>query len=111
MQHIAREGCCWVVGSGTALKASDIPDDFPGKDTLYPKPEGWINTGDSVVVAPGGDIVAGPLREEQDILYTEIDTKLVGVAKRTLDIVGHYSRPDIFELQVNTKPQSPVKFD
>ena len=111
MQHIAREGRCWVVGSGTALKASDIPDDFPGKDTLYPKPDEWINTGDSVVVAPGGEIVAGPLREEQDILYAEIDTKLVGVAKRTLDIVGHYSRPDIFELQVNTKSQSPVKFD
>ena len=111
MQHIAREGRCWVVGSGTALKASDIPNDFPGKDTLYPKPDEWINTGDSVVVAPGGEIVAGPLREEQDILYAEIDTKLVGVAKRTLDIVGHYSRPDIFELQVNTKSQSPVKFD
>ncbi|MFC1550841.1 carbon-nitrogen hydrolase family protein [Candidatus Neomarinimicrobiota bacterium] len=111
MQHIAREGRCWVVGSGTALKATDIPDDFPGKDVIYPKPDEWINTGDSVVVAPGGEIVAGPLRKEQEILYAEIDTKLVGIAKRTLDIVGHYSRPDIFELQVNTKSQSPVKFN
>lgn len=111
MQHIAREGRCWVVGSGTALKATDIPDDFPSKDAIYPKPDEWINTGDSVVVAPGGEIVAGPLRKKQEILYAEIDTKLVGIAKRTLDIVGHYSRPDIFELQVNTKSQSPVKFN
>jgi nitrilase len=111
MQHIAREGRCWVVGSGTALKSNDIPDDFPGKDTVYPKPDEWINTGDSVVVAPGGEIVAGPLRKEQDILYADIDISRVGIAKRTLDIVGHYSRPDIFELKVNTKPQSPVKFD
>ncbi|MFC1785512.1 carbon-nitrogen hydrolase family protein [Candidatus Neomarinimicrobiota bacterium] len=111
MQHIAREARCWVVGSGTALKACDIPNDFPGKDKLYPKPDEWVNTGDSVVVAPGGEIVAGPLREAQDILYSDIDVSKVGIAKRTLDIVGHYSRPDIFELQVNTKPQSPIKFD
>ncbi len=78
---------------------------------IYTKPDEWINTGDSVVVAPGGEIVAGPLREKQDILFADIDTKPVGVAKRTLDIVGHCSRPDIFELQVNTKSQSPLKIN
>ena len=56
MQHIAREGRCWVVGSGTALTGRDFPDDFPGKSLLYPDPEEWINTGDSVVVAPGGEL-------------------------------------------------------
>ncbi|MEJ2181568.1 MAG: carbon-nitrogen hydrolase family protein [Gammaproteobacteria bacterium] len=110
LQHIAREACCWVVGSGTVLKASDIPKDFPDRESLYPDQDEWVNPGDSVVIAPGGEIVAGPLRNEQSILYAEVDSKQVGNARRTLDIVGHYARPDIFTLQVNSQPQSPIEF-
>jgi nitrilase len=54
MQHIAREGGCWVVSCGSALQARDIPDAFPGKGELFRNPDEWINPGDSVVVAPGG---------------------------------------------------------
>jgi nitrilase len=110
LQHIAREAKCWVVGSGVALRVRDIPDDFPSKATIYPESQDWINPGDSVLVAPGGDIVAGPMRQEQGILYAEIDSERSRAARRTLDIVGHYARPDIFQLQVNTQPQSPVRF-
>jgi nitrilase len=110
LQHIAREACCWVVGSGTVLKASDIPKDFPDRESLYPDQDEWVNPGDSVVITPGGEIVAGPLRNEQSILYAEVDSKQVGNARRTLDIVGHYARPDIFTLQVNSQPQSPIEF-
>ena len=110
MQHIAREAKCWVVGSGNALKVSDIPEDLPNRSTLYPDPKAWVNPGDSVVVAPGGEIVAGPLRNEQGILYADIDSQRTGIAKRALDITGHYARPDIFQLHVDTKPQSPVRF-
>jgi len=53
MQHIAREGGCWVVSCGCAFQARDIPDDVPGKDELFRNPEEWVNPGDSVVVAPG----------------------------------------------------------
>jgi nitrilase len=110
MQHIAREGRCWVIGSGVALTYNDIPADFPEKQSLYPSTEEWINSGDSVVVAPGGDIVAGPMRKEKGILYGEIDSASVVASKRALDVAGHYSRPDIFTLSVNTQPQSPIKF-
>ena len=111
MQHIAREGRCWVVGSGNALRASDIPDAFPDRKTLYPDPSEWINQGDSIVVAPGGAIVAGPLRKEIGILYADIDTARIGAARRTFDVVGHYSRPDVFELRVHTGARKPVRFD
>jgi len=110
MQHIAREGRCWVVGSGVALTREDIPSDFPEKESLYPETENWINAGDSVVVAPGGEIVAGPMREEKGLLFAEIDSARVAASKRALDVAGHYSRPDVFTLNVNTQPQSPVKF-
>jgi nitrilase len=111
LQHIAREGRCWVLGSGYVLKASDIPESFPEKAKLYPDPDEWVNPGDSIVIAPGGKIIAGPMRNEQGILYAEIDNKSVGIARRSLDIVGHYARPDIFKLHVNTQPQSPVEFN
>lgn len=110
LQHIAREGRCWVICSGVALTRSDIPADFPNREELYPAAEEWINPGDSAVIAPGGEMVAGPMRKEKGILHAEVDAKRVGIAKRDLDITGHYSRPDIFTLNVNTQPQSPIKF-
>jgi nitrilase len=111
MQHIAREGRCWVVSSGVAIESRDLPEDFPGRKDLYPDTEEWVNPGDSTVVAPGGEIVAGPMRREKGILYAEVDCRRAATAKRALDVTGHYSRPDIFQLQVNVEPQSAVKFN
>jgi len=111
LQHIAREGCCWVVGSGNCFRAEDIPADFPEKSRLYPDNDEWVNPGDSVVIAPGGEIVVGPLTKEQGILYCDIDCIRAADSKRAFDVVGHYSRPDIFTLQVNTTAQTPVIFN
>jgi nitrilase len=110
MQHIAREGGCWVAGGGCAFRAKDIPEEVPGKAELFGNPDEWVNPGDSVIVAPGGKIAAGPLHEEFGILYADIDLERVGMARRSLDVVGHYSRPDVFRLEVNTKPRRPVEF-
>jgi len=110
LQHIAREGCCWVVGCGNLMRGSDIPADFPDKEKLYPDDDEWVNPGDSVVIAPGGEIVAGPMHQESGILYSELDLERVAIAKRTLDVTGHYSRPDIFQLHVNNQAQSPCHF-
>jgi nitrilase len=108
MQHIAREGRCWVVGSGTSLQGRDIPRDFPGREQLYPDDDEWVNAGDSVVVAPGGQISAGPQHEQHGILYAEVDPTRVAVARRSFDVAGHYSRPDVFRLTVNTEPQTSL---
>jgi nitrilase len=109
MQHVAREAGCYVLGSGCAFKGSDLPESFPDRDRLYPNTDEWINAGDSVVVAPGGKIVAGPLRNEQGVLYAELDPTLIGSARRSLDVVGHYARPDIFQLHVNNAKAEPVR--
>jgi nitrilase len=77
---------------------------------LYPADEEWINPGDSAVIAPGGEIVAGPLRKEKGILFADVESQRAALSKRDLDITGHYSRPDIFTLNVDITPQSPVKF-
>src|SRR5260221_13651627 len=103
MQHIARESGCWVAGAGCALRAKDIPDGVPGKAELFRNPDEWVNPGDSVIGAPGGKIVAGPLHEEFGILYADIDLEPVGMGRRSLDVAGHHSSPDVFQLHVNTK--------
>jgi nitrilase len=63
-----------------------------------------------VIVDPSGEIVAGPLHEKHGILYADCDPARSSAAKRTLDIAGHYSRPDIFRLEVNREARSPVEF-
>lgn len=109
LRHIAREAGCWVIGTATALESSDLPADFPERDRLY-KPDEWINDGDAVVINPSGTVIAGPLHREKGILYAEIDVEAARQARRSLDVCGHYARPDIFSLSVNRKPLQPAEF-
>ncbi len=109
MRHIAKEAGCWVVGTATAMQGSDVPEDFPERDRLFPSEE-WINDGDAVVVKPMGAIVAGPHHRQKGILYAEIDAEAARRARRSLDVCGHYSRPDIFSLSVNRRPLDPAIF-
>lgn len=110
MQHIAREGRCWVLSCGVALERKDLPEDFPNLDELYPADEEWINPGDSLVVSPSGEIVSGPLSNEKGHIILDIDVDLASSSKRALDVAGHYSRPDVFSLQVDKSRQSPIHF-
>jgi nitrilase len=108
LQHIAREAGCWVVGSGVAFRGADIRGAAPGLQELYPGADEWVNGGDSAIVAPGGKIVAGPLRNEFGVLYADIGRDSIDNARRTLDVTGHYARPDLFSLHVNTAPLAPA---
>ena len=110
MRHIATEGACWVIGSGCSLHASDVPVAFPGRAQLFPDPDEWLNPGDSVVIAPGGRIVAGPLHEQHGLLLADIDPGGVAAARRTLDVAGHYGRADIFSLAVDRSARDPVTY-
>jgi nitrilase len=110
MRHIALEGRCWVLGIGSALRGKDIPASFPQRAKVFPNLEEWFNPGDSVIVAPDGEIVAGPLREAHGILYADCDPARANASKRTLDVTGHYGRPDIFRLEVDREERQPVEF-
>jgi nitrilase len=103
MQHIAREGGLFVISCCMALKMDDIPESYEFKK-LYPEGRDWINVGNSAIIAPNGQILAGPLEAEEGILYAQIDLDQVIKAKRMFDAVGHYARPDVFTFKVkNTK--------
>jgi nitrilase len=98
-----------VIGTATALQGSDIPAEFPERDRLFSQEE-WINGGGAVVIKPTGAIAAGPLDREKSILFAEIDSEDARRARRSLDVCGHYARPDIFSLSVSRRPLSPVAF-
>src|SRR5438045_2449784 len=68
LRHIAAEGRCWVLGSGCSLRADDVPASFPGREQIFGAADGrWLNPGDSVVVRPGGELLAGPLHEQHGV--------------------------------------------
>jgi len=100
MQHIAREGGLFVISTCMAIKVEDIPDEYEFKKS-YPEGREWINTGNSCIISPKGKILAGPLEATEDILYADIDLQDIFEAKRMFDVVGHYSRPDVFNFSVN----------
>ena len=95
IQHIAREGGMFVISACMALRKNDIPDEY-GFKKLYPEDREWITIGNSCIIAPNGQILAGPLAAEEGILYADIDLQQILAAKRMFDAVGHYARPDVF---------------
>jgi predicted amidohydrolase len=112
MRHIAREGRVWVVGVNPCVRVDQIPADFPNRDHVWrvmdPDEAEWVEPGNSVICNPNGEIVAGPLRYEEGILTTEVDLTRVKETRRLFDPAGHYNRPDIFQLTVDTRQRRAV---
>jgi nitrilase len=111
MRHIAKEGRMHVIGVNCCIRGSDVPSDIPGRDVLYGGDADWMSRGNTVIVGPEGDVLAGPLVEEEGILVAELDIDAARESRRQFDPVGHYARPDVFRLAVNTRPAPPVTFE
>jgi len=111
MQHIAREGGCWVIGCATSLEASDIPTHIPHYEELFPTKNEWVNPGDAAIYKPFGGLHAGPMHREKGLLISDIDVGAARSSRRKFDASGHYARPDVFALNVNRSRQAPVTFD
>lgn len=107
MRHIALEGRCFVLGCNQYVAKSMYPDDLEGIEELDAQPE-VICRGGSVIISPLGEVLAGPLWDEAGILTADLDLAEVTRGKLDFDVVGHYARPDIFQLRVNEKPLNPV---
>jgi nitrilase len=109
LRHVAKEGRVYVIGCGMALRQADIPERYEFKQRFYQNVGEWVNVGDSAIVNPDGQFIAGPLREQEGILYAEIDPAQMRGPKWMLDVAGHYARPDVFQLSVNRAPRPLVQ--
>lgn len=98
-RFIALEGRSWVISVSGLLRPTDFSHlsdaEFPMKSVMESHPTNWANGG-TVIVDPTGTVVAGPLVDNEGIVYADIDAALVIKERQNLDISGHYSRFDIF---------------
>ena len=108
LRHIAKEGRVYVIGVNFCIRASDIPDDIPGRAEIYGGEDDWLSRGNTTIVVPEGDILAGPLVDKEGIVYAELDADRARASRRQFDAVGHYSRSDVFRLRVDTAPRPPL---
>lgn len=109
MTHIALEGRCFVLSCNQFARRSDYPENY---DTAFgDDPDEVISRGGSCIISPMGKVLAGPNFEEECVLVAELDMADIGRAKFDFDVVGHYARPDVFQLLVNERATVPVSFD
>jgi len=107
LRHIACEGRCFVLGCNQFMTRDMFPDDLEGLEDLKDQPE-IMCRGGSAIISPMGEALAGPLYDQEGVLYADLNMGEIAQGKYDFDVVGHYARPDVFKLLVNEKPQLPV---
>jgi len=107
MRHIALEGRCFVLSACQHARRSDFPADYPIDGD--PAPDAVLMRGGSSIVGPLGQVLAGPVFDEDAILTAELDPAEVARGKYDFDVVGHYARPDVFQLTVNETALAAVR--
>ena len=105
----AFEGQCFVIAAGTALQKQDLAHlNLALFDEILGEPETLLMRGGSAIIAPNGDILAGPAPAEPLFITAEIAPQKAIDGRLTLDVTGHYARPDLFQLQVDTTEKTNV---
>ena len=95
LRHIACEGRCFVLGCNQFVTKAMYPADLIGLEDLADQPEVMCRGG-SAIVSPLGEMLAGPLYDQEGILYADIDREALLKSKLDFDVCGHYGRPDVF---------------
>ena len=108
VRHIALEGRCFVLSACQFLQRSDLPSGYPTE--RFPASQEVLIRGGSCIVGPLGQLLAGPKYGEECVLAADLDRAELARAKFDFDVVGHYSRPDVFRLEVNEQPMKSVVF-
>jgi nitrilase len=109
MRTIALEGRCFVVSACQYLTRADCPAAYAS--ILGDDPETVLIRGGSCIVDPLGNILIEPNFEGESIRVAELDRRVIARGKYDLDVTGHYARPDIFKLAVDTTARKAVVFE
>jgi nitrilase len=96
--HIARESRAFVVSPCHFQRGSSYPDDFPLREEIAELNP--LGRGGSAILAPDGSYLAGPLYDEEGILYADLEPQRLAEERQRFDAAGHYHRPDVLELHV-----------
>jgi nitrilase len=108
VRHIALEGRCFVLSCCQFARRRDYPADVD--NVLAAAPDDVVMAGGSCIVGPLGEVLAGPDRDGETILCAELDLAEIPRAKFDFDVVGHYARPDVFQLVVREEARPPASW-
>lgn len=97
-RHYAFEGRCYVVATGSLMRASALPIALEPHPDVVRDPEQWVVRGGSAIVGPDGAVLAGPVFDEECVVVAELDLSRLPEETMNLDVTGHYHRPDCFRL-------------
>ncbi|QDS37558.1 carbon-nitrogen hydrolase family protein [Brevibacillus brevis] len=109
IRHIALEGRCFVLSSNQYVTKDMYPTDLACYDDLASSPD-EMSRGGSAIVGPLGDYIVEPVFGREEILYADLDIRDIAYSQFDFDVVGHYSRPDVFTLLVNEEKKENVKW-
>lgn len=105
-RHYAFEGRCFVVSAGSIMRRSDLPAELEAVAELGPENEEFILNGGSSVIGPDGMYVAGPSFGSEVIILARINLDRIREESLTLDVTGHFNRPDLFDFKFRTGSDS-----
>ncbi|MGP3609117.1 carbon-nitrogen hydrolase family protein [Anoxybacteroides rupiense] len=109
IRHIAAEGRCFVLSCNQYVTKDMYPTDLACYDDLSSSPEEMC-LGGSAIVGPLGEYIKGPVFCKEEMLIADLDLRDIAYSQFDFDVVGHYSRPDVFQLLVNEEKQESVKW-
>jgi predicted amidohydrolase len=96
-RHYAFEGRCYVIATGAIMQASMLPPEFEAIEPFASNSDAFVLNGGSCIIGPDGSILQGPIFDVETILIEDLDLSVISEENLTLDVTGHYSRPDIFQ--------------
>ena len=99
-RQYAFEGRCFVLAAGLLMQAKDLPAPLLSGTELEKSPENFLLRGGSCVIAPDGSFIVEPVFDKETIITAELDLTMNDREKMTLDVSGHYSRPDVFDFKI-----------
>ena len=108
-RNMAFEGRLFVVVSCSYLTKAMLPADFELMKEMENLPE-VLSKGGSAIIGPNAKYLAGPVYDQETILYADIDLERIIEEKQALDVVGHYARPEVFTLHINRREMNPAAF-
>jgi nitrilase len=110
-RHYAFEARCFVMAAGLVMRVKDLPREFSAPVRMTDKPESFLLRGGSAIIGPSGQYIVEPCFDRETTIIAQLDLSVVDEERMTLDVSGHYNRPDIFDFQVRSSRNSKLQED